>query len=115
VAAGNSYDYGLLVRVRLGTLRICVANHRMTLRLVRAGAACVARKRGLFWTPLLFTTVFARIPRNMRIAAPDLCSWHDSLGTYRRKCTGVPYVRVDDTWYIRGSDTCTLVTSKHES
>jgi hypothetical protein len=29
----------------------------------------------------------------MRIADSDICSSHDLFGTYRRKCTGVRYVR----------------------
>jgi hypothetical protein len=50
---GISYGYGLLVRVRLGTLRICVPNNRMAL----AFGACWSPGRmhqhvsvGLFWT-----------------------------------------------------------------
>ena len=46
-----------------------------------------------------------RIPRNMRIADSDTCSSHDSFGTYRRKCTGAPYVRLHGTWNKCGSDT----------
>ena len=41
----------------------------------------------------------------MCIADSDTCSSHDSFGTYRRKCTGVPYVRLFGTWYRRDSDT----------
>ena len=46
-----------------------------------------------------------RTPRNMCIADADICSPHELFGTYRRKCTGLPYVRLHGTWYRRDSDT----------
>ena len=60
-----------------------------------------AARRGLFWTSLLII----RNPRNMCIAATDVCSSHDLFGTYRKTCTGPPYVRLHGTWYRCGSDT----------
>jgi hypothetical protein len=34
-----------------------------------------------------------------------MCSSCDLFGTYRRKCTGAPYVRLHGTWNKCGSDT----------
>jgi hypothetical protein len=46
-----------------------------------------------------------RTPRNMCIADADICSPHELFGTYRRKCTGLKYVRLHGTWYRRDSGT----------
>ena len=99
---GNSYGYDLSVLVRLGTLRICAPSNRLTL----AFGACWSRMHSTkAWASQDIASHHDRIPRNMRIADSDTCSSHDSFGTYRRKCTGVPYVRLFVTWYRRDSDT----------
>ena len=72
--------------------------------LVLTGAACIANRRGLFGT-FLCNMMHGRTPRNMCIADADICSPHELFGTYRRKCTGLPYVRLHGTWYRRDSDT----------
>ena len=99
---GSSYGYDPLVLVRLGTLRICAPNNRLTLAF------------GAYWSRMHSTKAWAfqdiashhdRIPRNMRIADSDTCSSRDSFGTFRRKYTGVPYVRLHGTWNRCGSDT----------
>ena len=88
---GNSYGYDLSVLVRLGTLRICAPSNRLTL----AFGACWSRMHGTkAWASQDIASHHDRIPRNMRIADSDTCSSHDSFGTYRRKCTGAPYVRL---------------------
>ena len=98
---GNSYGYDLLVLVRLGTLRICAPSNRLTL----AFGACWSRMHSTkAWASQGIASHHDRIPRNMRIADSDTCSSHDSFGTYRRKCTGAPYVRLHGTWNKCGSD-----------
>ena len=99
---GNSYGYDLSVLVRLGTLRICAPSNRLTL----AFGACWSRMHSTkAWASQDIASHHDRIPRNMRIADSDTCSSHDSFGTYRRKCTGAPYVRLHGTWNKCGSDT----------
>ena len=99
---GNSYAYDLSVLVRLGTLRICAPSNRLTL----AFGACWSRMHSTkAWASQDIASHHDRIPRNMRIADSDTCSSHDSFGTYRRKCTGAPYVRLHGTWNKCGSDT----------
>ena len=102
VPMGSSYGYDLLVLVRLGTLRICAPNNRLTL----AFGACWSRMHSTkAWAFQDIVLHHDRTPRNMRIADSDTCSSHDSFGTFRRKCTGVPYVRLHGTWNRCGSDT----------
>ena len=104
VPMGSSYGYDLLVLVRLGTLRICAPNNRLT----AAFGACWSRMHSILaWAFQDIASHHDRIPRNMRIADSDTCSSRDSFGTYRRKYTDAPYVRVQwpGTWYRRGSDT----------
>ena len=102
VPMGNSYGYDLSVLVRLGTLRICAPSNRLTL----AFGACWSRMHSTkAWASQDIASHHDRIPRNMRIADSDTCSSHDSFGTYRRKCTGAPYVRLHGTWNKCGSDT----------
>ena len=102
VPMGSSYGYDLLILVRLGTLHICAPNNRLT---VAFGACWSSMHSTKAWAFQGIASHHDRIPRNMRIADSDTCSSHDSFGTYRRKCTGAPYVRWPDTWYRRGSDT----------
>ncbi len=90
VPMGNSYGYDLLVLVRLGTLRICAPNSRLTL----AFGACWSRMHSTkAWAFQDIALHHDRTLRNMRIADSDNCYSHDSFGTYRRKCSGVRYVR----------------------
>ena len=90
VPMGSSYGYDLLVLVRLGTLHICAPNNRLT----AAFGACWSRTHSILaWTFQDIASHHDRIPRNMRIADSDIFSSHDLFGTYRRKCTGVRYVR----------------------
>lgn len=99
VPMGNSYGYDLLVLVRLGTLRICAPNNRLTL----AFGACWSRMHSTkAWAFQDIASHHDRIPRIMRIADSDICSSHDLFGTYRRKRTGVRYA-----WQLvrDGSDT----------
>jgi hypothetical protein len=90
-----------LVLVRLGTLRICAPNNRLTL----AFGACWSRMHSTqAWASQDIASHHDRIPRNMRIADSDICSSHDSFGTFRRKGTGAPYARLHGTWNRCGSD-----------
>ena len=90
VPMGSSYGYDLLVLVRLGTLRICAPNNRLTL----AFGACWSRMHSTkAWAFQDIALHHDRTLRNMRIADSDTCSSHDLFGTYRRKYTGVRYVR----------------------
>ena len=99
---GSSYGYDLLVLVRLGTLRICAPNNRLT----AAFGACWSRMHSILaWAFQDIASHHDRIPRNMRIADSDTCSSRDLFGTYRRKYTDAPYVQWPGTWYRRGSDT----------
>ena len=102
VLVGNAYGCGLLVRGRLGTSRICAQDNRTTLAF------------DAYWNRMHSTLAWAfrdtasprvRIPRNKHTAGAGICSWHDSLGTYRRKCIDAHYDRLHGTWYRRGSDT----------
>ena len=84
VPMGNSYGYDLLVLVRLGTLRICAPNSRLTL----AFGACWSRMHSTkAWAFQDIALHHDRTLRNMRIADSDIFSSHDLFGTYRRKCT----------------------------
>ena len=98
---GNSYGYDLSVRGRPGTLRICAPNSRLTV----AFGACWSRMHSTkAWAFQDIASHRDRTPRNMRIANSDMFSSHDLFGTYRRKCTGAPYVRLHGTWNRRDSD-----------
>jgi len=71
VPMGNSYGYDLLVLVRLGTLRICAPNNRLTL----AFGACWSRMHSTkAWAFQDIASHHDRIPRNMRIANSDMFS-----------------------------------------
>jgi hypothetical protein len=100
VPMGNSYGYDLLALVRrLGTLRIRAPNDRLTL----AFGACRSRMHSIGVGFSGHPSHHDRIPRSMCIADSDICSSHDSFGTYRRKCTGAPWLH--GTWNRCGSDT----------
>ena len=102
VLVGNAYGCGLLVRGRLGTSRICAQDNRTTL----AFDACRNRMHStLAWAFRDTASPRVRIPRNTHTADAGICSWHDSLGMYRRKCIDAHYDRLHGTWYRRGSDT----------
>ncbi len=93
---------------------ICAPNNRLTVEFGAYWSRMPVHKkhyhsrRGLFRT-FLCNIHHGRTPRNMCIAdadmALDICSPHELFGTYRRKCTGLRYVRLHGTWHRRDSDT----------